>query len=177
MNRSLRQHGISLVESLIVMAIAAVALGAAAPGLQQATERRHLEGAAAQLETDLMFARSLAVSGNRSLRVSFEATATGSCYVIHAGPAGACHCSNDGASVCKSGEPAVRTVFFDASASVGVHSNVRSILFDPDRGTSTPTGTIRVLGRGEAAIHKIVNIMGRVRSCAPAPGLAGYPPC
>ena len=44
-----RQRGFTLVESLISLAIASVALGAALPGFQQARQQRHLEGLAAQL--------------------------------------------------------------------------------------------------------------------------------
>jgi type IV fimbrial biogenesis protein FimT len=58
-----------------------------------------------------------------------------------------------------------------------VESNVRSVVFDASRGTSTPTGTFRVVGRDARAVHLVVNIMGRVRACTPTPGLSGYPAC
>jgi hypothetical protein len=53
-------------------------------------ERRHLEGAAAQLETDILYTRSQAVAVNEPLRMRFQQHATGSCYVVHNGPAKAC---------------------------------------------------------------------------------------
>jgi hypothetical protein len=33
------------------------------------------------------------------------------------------------------------------------------------------------VGRSDAAIHQIVNIMGRVRSCSPEGGVPGFPRC
>jgi type IV fimbrial biogenesis protein FimT len=45
------------------------------------------------------------------------------------------------------------------------------------RGTVTPTGTVTVTTRDGRALKQTVNIMGRVRSCAPAPGLPGYRTC
>lgn len=172
-----RQRGVTLLESLVAVSITAVTLGTALPGFEQARERRHLEGAAAQLETDIMFTRGLAAARNQSLRMGFEALATGSCYVVHTGPVNACTCNASGHAVCIAGAEAVRTVYFAASGSVGLRANVGSILFDPRWGTSTPTGTLRVIGRSKAAIHQIVNIMGRVRSCSPTASVPGYPSC
>ena len=40
-------------------------------------------------------------------------------------------------------------------------------LFDPLHGTSTPTGTLRLVDAGGRAVHHVVNVMGRVRSCSP----------
>lgn len=172
-----RQRGVTMLESLIAVSVTAVALGSALPGFEQARERRHIEGAAAQLETDIMHSRSLAVAQNQGVRIGFESLQAGTCYTVHTGAANACTCDASGAATCSAGAEAIRTVFFPAQGPVALRANVRSILFDPRLGTSTPTGTLRVEGRGNAAIHLIVNIMGRVRSCSPAPGLAGLPRC
>ena len=172
-----RQRGVTLIESLIAVTVTAVALGSALPGFEQARERHHLEGAAAQLETDIMHTRSLAVARNQGVRMGFESLQAGTCYTVHTGPANACSCDANGVAVCSAGAEAIRTVYFPAQGPVAVRANVRSILFDPRLGTSTPTGTLRVVGRGDAAIHQIVNIMGRVRSCSPAGTVAGYPRC
>ncbi len=172
-----RQAGVTLVESLLVMAIAAVTLGAVVPGFETARERRHLEGAAAQFETDVHFVRSLAVAHNRTLRMNFAADAAGSCYVVHTGAANECSCAGDGSVSCTDAVQAYRSVHFDSTSPVQMRANVRSILFDPHQGTSSPTGTLRITGRSGAAIHAVVSLMGRVRNCAPAPGLPGLPGC
>jgi type IV fimbrial biogenesis protein FimT len=148
----------------------------ALPGFESVRERRHLEGVASQLETDLQLARSLAVAQHRSLRISFGSDAAGSCYVIHSGGAEDCHCSTDG-PVCAAGAEAERHVHLGPDAPVTLNANVRSMLFDAVRGTVTPTGTVRVVGRDGRAVHQVVGVMGRVRSCAPAPGLPGYRTC
>ena len=172
-----QQAGVSLVESLIVMAIAAVTLGALVPSFGTARERRHLEGAAAQFETDIHFVRSLAVAHNRTLRMNFAADAAGSCYVVHTGSADDCVCSGDGTVSCADPVQTYRAVHYDSASPVQLRANVRSILFDPHQGTSSPTGTLRVTGRSGAAIHAVVSLMGRVRNCAPAPGVPGLPTC
>jgi type IV fimbrial biogenesis protein FimT len=172
-----RQRGVTMLESLIAVSVTTVALGSALPGFEQARERRHLEGAAAQLETDIAYTRSLAVAQNQGVRMGFDTLQAGTCYTVHTGPANACSCDATGATTCSAGAEAIRTVYFPAQGPVALRANVRSILFDPRLGTSTPTGTLRVVGRSDAAIHQIVNIMGRVRSCSPAGSVAGYPRC
>ena len=169
-------RGASLIEGLIVIAVLTVALGLAAPGIGKARERRHLDGVAAQLETDLQQARTLAVAMNRSVRLSFASAAGGSCYFIHTGVPEACACSPAGAT-CTGGE-VMRSVHVDADSPVTLRANVRSMVFAPELGTVTPTATMRIEARsGAATVHQIINLMGRVRSCTPTPGLSGYPAC
>ena len=172
-----RQNGVTLIESSITLSVVAVVAGMALPSFEQARERRHLEGVAALLETDLQHARSLAVARNEGVRISFQTDNGASCYVVHTGDAGDCTCSDDGAAVCRAGAEALRSVRYGAQTPVTLASNSRSVLFDPVKGTVTPTATIRVTASGGAAIHQVVNIMGRVRSCSPAPALPGYKPC
>ncbi len=171
------QRGLSLVESAITLGIIAVTLGAALPTFTQARDRRHLEGAAAQLATDLRHARSLAVARRAAVRLSVQQAADGSCYVVHTGGAGDCQCTGAGTASCSAGAQVLRVVGFDAGQPVRLAANSRSMLFDPDRGTVSPTGTMRLQLQGGTAIHEVINIMGRVRACSPAPALAGYPAC
>ncbi len=171
------QRGLTLVELLITLAVSAIVLGAGLPSFGAALARRHLEGSAAQLQTDIQFTRSLAVAQNRTLRMSFESDGTSSCYVAHSGSAGDCVCSLDGPATCRGDAQAVRSARFDSVSAVQLRSNVRSMVFDPAKGTVTPAATLRLLERGDSAVHLVVNIMGRVRSCTPTPGLGGYAAC
>jgi type IV fimbrial biogenesis protein FimT len=171
------QAGLTLIELAITMSILVTVVGIAIPSFGQVREVRHMEGAAAQLETDIQQTRSLAVARNAPVRISFEAGAGASCYVVHTGAANGCSCIAEGNAVCSAGAEALRTVRFGAGVPLSVLSNSRSITFDPVKGTVTPTATMRVLGRSGAAIHQVVNVMGRVRSCTPAPGLPGYKRC
>ena len=92
-NQSRSQRGLTLVECVVTLAIIVITLGAAIPAFTQARERRHLEGAAAQLATDIRHARSLAVSHASPVRLRVQQAADGSCYVLHTGPAGRCTCT------------------------------------------------------------------------------------
>ncbi len=172
-----QQRGLTLVETSIVLAVTGILIGAAAPSIQRAIERRHVEGAAAQLRTDLAHARSLAVARNRSVRISFDSGTAGSCYIVHTGAAGDCRCDGQGATVCSGSGEALRSMHFQATGPVTLRSNVSSVLADASRGTVTPTATVAVQGRSGLRLNAVVNIMGRVRVCSVGGGLPGYVTC
>lgn len=170
--RTIRHHqqGLTLVEAMITVCIAGTLLAAGLPGFQQAREQRQVESAAAQLETDIQLARSEALLGNRNVRLDFS----GSCYVLHTGAAGDCDCSAE-LPVCRAGVQPLRSVRIGADEPLTLHSNSASMVFDALAGTVTPTATVRVVARSGAAVHAVVNVMGRVRSCSPT--LPGYKAC
>ncbi len=170
-----RERGLTLVECLTALSISALAVGATLPGAAALVATKRLEGAAAQLETDFQLARSMAVAQHRTLRLSFKSDAHGSCYVVHGGGADACDCDIDGSARCAAGAAAWRSVRLAAGTTL--RSNARSIVIDGAKGTITPTATLRLSEPGGRSMHVVANLMGRVRSCTPAPALPGHPRC
>jgi len=175
--RRFRQSGVTLIESLIVTTITAVTAGIAVPSFEQAHERRHLEGTAEQLRNDLQFARGLAVARNETLRVSFVESLGSTCYVIHAGSTTSCECAADGSAVCTGDPEVLRVVRLAENSPVSIRSSSRSVAFDAVKGTISPTATVQMQARSGSAIHQVINVMGRVRTCSPAPALPGFKPC
>jgi len=174
------QRGLTLIEACMALAVTGVVAGAAVPGLQQQLDARRLDGAATRLAADLQFVRTEAVARNEPVRVAFETGAAGACYVIHTGPAGACPCAGAAPATpatCAGDAVALKTVVLPATERVALTSNVASVLFDPVHGTSTPSGTLRLTGPRERAVHHVINVMGRVRSCSPRAAVPGYRAC
>ena len=172
----LGQMGFTLIETSATVSILATLAALAMPGFEQLLQRRHVEGTAAELAADLQFLRSEAVARNRPLRASFMALAGGaSCYVLHSGRSADCSCTASGA--CSNDAEVIKTVVLPAQGRAQVQSNVSTIVYDPAYGTSTPAATLRVIGRDGHAIHHVVNIMGRVRSCSPDGAYAGLRRC
>ena len=171
------QRGVTWLETCVVLTILGLISSAAVPAMGQLIDSRRLEGTAVQLATDVQFARSEAVARNQPVRISLFATPQGSCYVVHTGAAGQCLCAGSAPATCTSPAREIKTVALASHQGVTLTANTASVLFDPLHGTSTPSATLRVLGRQGRAIHQVINVMGRVRSCTPAGGVPGYPAC
>ena len=177
LSRPAAQRGFSLVEAGIVLAVTAVVATSAAPSLQRVVDTRRIDGAATQLAADIQFVRVEAVARNQPLRLSVQAGGGTSCYVVHTGAANQCSCTADGPAQCNGGAQAIKAVRLTGADRTALQANVASIVFDPLHGTSTPTGTLRVTGSDGRAVHHVVNVMGRVRSCSPLAAVPGYRAC
>ena len=170
-----RQQGRSLVETMIALGIVSVVAGLALPGWGEASERRRVEAAAAELETHFAHVRSQAVAMNRTLRLHFVSDR---CYVVHTGGSSTtCACADDGSASCSGSAQVLQVVHWSAQTPLRVLSNRSSLGFDAVKGTVTPTATVKFVGAQGTTLHNVINIMGRVRSCAPEPGLPGHPTC
>ena len=177
--RERAQRGVSLLEAAIVAAVVAIVGASALPSFAALVDARRLDGAAARLAADIQFARSEAIARNRSLRLTIGAGRNdATCWIVHTGGAADCACPADGTNaVCSDGAFAIQSVVLPGTERVRVVGNVGSIVFDPLHGTSTPTATLRLLDARGRAIHHVVNVLGRVRSCSPQAAIAGYPAC
>ncbi len=172
-----RERGLTLIELAAVIAITAIVAATALPDFGALVAMRRLQGAAGSLAADLQFARSEALARNQPLRLSVRAHADASCWIVHTGAAGDCDCANVFVVACAPGTTAIRSVVLPTADRVVVAGNVGSIVFDPLHGTTSPTGTLRLVDARGRAVHHVVNIVGRVRSCSPAGAVAGYPVC
>ena len=175
--RSHRERGVTLIELAAVIAILAIVAAAALPDFGSLVAMRRLQGAAGNLAADLQFARSEALARNRPLRLSVRTNVDASCWIVHTGAAGDCDCVAPEVVVCAAEAIALRSVLLPAPDRVSVASNVASIVFDPLHGTSSPTGTLRVVDTRGRMVRHVVNVVGRVRSCSPAGAVAGYVAC
>lgn len=169
-------RGLTLVEMAATLAVLAVTASTAAPGLRHLMDTRRLNGFATTLAADLQLARNEAIARNEPVRISLHAAQQ--CYVVHTGAAAQCDCAAEGAALCSAGATQIRTVRWDtAGDALALQANSSSMLFDPLHGTASPTGTWRVVAADGRAIHQVVNVMGRVRSCAGAGTIPGLRPC
>jgi len=172
------QRGLSLVEMLCSLAITLVLLGGALPMVNELRAGQALAATASLLETDLHYARTLAISNGRPVRLSLQVLTNGrTCYAVHTGPANACRCEGNGRSQCEGDAKLLRLEDQAGSHGVRIGPVGRSILFDGLKGTITPTATLQVTAPDGRSIHQVINIMGRVRSCTPGGTVGGLRPC
>jgi type IV fimbrial biogenesis protein FimT len=125
------QHGISLIETMCVLCVVSVAIGTAIPSLGSLSQKAELAGAAAQVETDVQFARSQAVALNRTVQFTLREANGATCYIVHTGPAASCSCSGQepSASTCGDGSNLLRAVSFASQGIVQVRSASKSVTF------------------------------------------------
>ena len=170
-------RGLTLVELLCSLFITVILLGSALPSLHDWQQRQRLQAAAATLETDVHYARSVSLSANRGVVLAVQAMKTGgSCTIVHTGPANACECDGSGQAICTGEATALRVTEQPASTGVVFTTVGKSLRFDPGKGTVTPTATLKLADDQGRSITKIINIMGRVRSCSGS-AMPGFSPC
>lgn len=170
------QAGVTLVEILVALAILGVLATAAWPSMAAWRSLRRLDGAATEYLHHLQWARQQAVLINRPVRLRLG-TGTAGCYVFFTGPTDSCQCDAQGTR-CADGSQLLLTVTLAASdgVSLGTSGAGHAVLIDPLRGTVSPAITA-IFSAGGSAVHQITNLMGRTRTCSPAPAALGLPPC
>jgi type IV fimbrial biogenesis protein FimT len=169
-------HGVTLIEACIVLCVCTVILTAAAPSMHRMIERQALRGAADELRGDLQYLRTTAVSRGQTLWLALR-SGEGGCYVVYAGERGDCACQPSGTAACAPGAEPLKTVAFDARQGLQLQATTTWLGIEPVRGTVTPTATFKLVGRGGEAVHELVNVMGRVRTCSPGGVVPGYKAC
>lgn len=131
-----------------------------------------------ELVTDVHYARSEAIARNRGMRISFGTDAGGTCYVLHTGNAGNCICTSSGSAHCNDpNNSTIKSIGMTTVQGVRLQANVSSMLFDPNRGTTTPAGSINFIANSGKTIRHVVNIAGRIRTCSPLGTVNGYKTC
>ena len=167
--------GVSLVECLCAVSIIPTSLGLAAPSLSTWRERQTVLSAAAELETDIQYARSLAVAQSATVYLTVRTDVGGACYVMYTGERDDCACSSGKGAVCLGNAEVVRHSAYPAPGSVALLHRNATLAFDPRLGTVTPAATFK-LKTSAGTVHQIVSLMGRTRSCSPD-GLSGLKAC
>lgn len=171
-------QGVTMVECLAAVSILATTLGLAVPSLDAWKQRQALMAVAAEVETDIQYARSIAVAQSTMVRMESQPLGAGSCYLLHTGAPRQCRCTGQGQSQCTGTDATVlRLAELPADGPVRLLSNKVSIGFNPNQGTVTPTATFQLADRQGRAIHQVVSIMGRVRSCTPLGSVKGFKSC
>lgn len=171
-------RGVSLVEMLCCVAVSATTLSSALPTLVDHAQRHRLQSAADQLRTDLQLARTAAMQRSEPVRLTWQALpGLGACYVIHTGGANQCGCGADLRPSCAPGVQTLRSAALPLADRIGLSAATRTLLFDARRGTVTPTATLKLSDDRGRALHLVVNIMGRVRTCSASAQMTGIKPC
>lgn len=173
--------GFTVIELMIVVAIAAILVLLAAPSFQSLLDRQRVRAAASNLNVDIQYARSEAVRRNAPVTVSFSAGTTPWCYGIVDGAA-ACACSTAGSCNLKTvaGDEFLNVAMTLAGGS-GVTVDPRqgqvSAIAGGGSGAATTAINFSSTTTSGAQVQSQFNALGRVVQCAPGGTLPGYRAC
>ncbi len=176
-----RQRGFTLIELLIVLALTAILLVVAVGGFGTSFSRKRVEEQASHLVTDLQEARSLAVSNNVPVRLTFG---TG-CHVLHTVGTTDTICTGTtatpgtGARIFRHVQRAANDTTF---AALPANDPPTFIGFNNRNGTTNTDGGAdpgALIGStaGNWQLRVRVNAMGRVEICSPSSTVSGYIAC
>jgi prepilin-type N-terminal cleavage/methylation domain-containing protein len=90
-----RQAGLTLLELVMVLAVAAILVVVGLPDFTSIADKRRLQGSAQRLQQDMMLARTEAIKRNDSVSVEFSGDGALWCYGVTTNP-GSCACSVSG---------------------------------------------------------------------------------
>jgi type IV fimbrial biogenesis protein FimT len=171
------QTGLTLIELLVGLAVSSILLGTAMPALNSLKQRQQLQALAQSVMSDIQQARSEAVLSGASVQLSFSQHPGGSCYLLHTGGAGLCHCQDSGQPSCEAPGQVLKQEWVATTRRLSVRANVQTMSFQARQGSVTSTGSVDIASSGGDTIRHVVSIAGRVRSCSVGGGLAGLPTC
>jgi type IV fimbrial biogenesis protein FimT len=185
----IRQRAFSLIELMLVVALTGILLSLAVPSLLDILNSRRVEAVAAEVSTDLAYARAEAGLRPTDVVVNFGRNSSMSCYsILIDAVAYNCDCTREQGSVCKFGRREIKTtqiptrVGVDVAATTPtgswVGSNPNDLTFDSPRMTTRP-GNVHVVVKGVRGgqLQVRVNAMGRIITCTPDGSMSGVAPC
>lgn len=174
------RRGVTLVEMLIVVGILGIIVAAAAPSIADLMARRRVEMVAAELATNIAYARSEAGMRPQNVYIYFDAG--GSCYsLVFWGGAGDCDCTLGAGNACSA--PGViatefKTVQLAGTGGVRLTATDSPITFQSRRMSAAPDGASVTISSSRAGQLKLsVNAAGRVASCSPDGSITGVARC
>lgn len=177
------QRGFTLIELLVVLVIATVVLGLGVPSFVDYLARKRVEGVFNELQTDLQFARTEAVSRNLPVRLTFGPA----CYVVHTHPAGAgpSSCTQTSDPTIGTGAAQLKLVQLQpgSTAVLSPNDTLTRVEFEPLRGGASWDGSGAVASvnvnanPGAWQMRLSLSGVGRVGACSPSGSVQGYVPC
>lgn len=173
-----RQVGVTLIELMIVITIAAILLALALPSFQDTIDRNRLKAVTDTLYGDFQFAKSEAIKRNQPIVVDFTTSNAGAtwCYGFRLNAA-SCDCTITNAST-------INACVIDSVLKVTRSTDYAGVtmtaltdpIFDNVRGTVSPASTVTLNSTKGKEARVAVTTLGRIVACSPtgASNVAGY---
>lgn len=177
--------GLTLIESLVVLAVLGVLIALVAPSMHAMIARQRVQGVNAELVTALQLARSEVAQRSgmaTKVAVSFGADANFTCYSVHTVAAGGtCDCTRLPGAVCTAPAQEIKSMQFARAEGVSVAASSPSgtvVVFAPPLGAATPGDlVVDVRDVTSGYLRTAINAMGRPSVCSPDGSIKGVGSC
>ena len=178
-------RGLTLIESLVVLAVLGVLIALVAPSMRGMIARQRVQGVNAELVTALQLARSEVAQRSgmaTKVAVSFGADANFTCYSVHTVAAGGpCDCTRLPGAVCTAPAQEIKSMQFARAEGVSVAASSPSgtvVMFAPPLGAATPGDlVVDVRDVTSGYLRTAINAMGRPSVCSPDGSIKGVGSC
>ena len=165
-----RRQGFTLVEMMMVLAIAAILMVAGAPTFFSAIERARLKGVAENLYTRLLFAKSAAIKEGQEVFFSAQSSNGGAQWCYGLGHSAGCDCATAGAcDVLSASQAQASGVLMSYTLDNGRTS------FLPRNGLPSTSGDLIFTDPDGESVRVTVRPIGRIGMCSD--DVAGYGGC
>jgi type IV fimbrial biogenesis protein FimT len=188
-----RARGITLIEALVTVAILGIVIAIAVPSAVDWIRIQRVKATAAELATDIQFARAEAVRRSRPISIHFASDVGQTCYTVYAfNGQSICNCTRGAGMACPTDHAVLlyelKTVSVPLATGVSVSAN-QNLLFDATRAlpkgldaiglsTSLPSLQADIDGGGSRQLRVVTNAAGRPHICAPSGSkIIGYAAC
>lgn len=192
--------GLTLLEVVVVLAVVGVLVTLVAPSMREMIGMQRLRGVAAQLVTDLQFARSEAIARNQAVgfTVRNRADESSTCYVLFSGSdpqyinstdVAACNCTNPPGNACAGAATEIRTVQIprEDDLTLRVPASIRTTYYKPLHGGIVLVTSAAVLPARDfcaevtrtprGRLRVIVSPSGQPSVCTPDNSVTGFDTC
>lgn len=163
------QQGVTLAETIVVIAIIGILSGFAIPSYQDMIERNRLLQAAESFKSDLQFARTEALKRNQNIVVSRQTSSNGAwCYGLAIRTASKSSCDCNVTDSTENNFCDVKRIMGDNFTQTTLEAaTITNNTFNSRRGTTNAGGA--TFSTNQFAVRVVFSDVGRIRLCTPDP--------
>ena len=173
-------RGVSLVEVMVAIGVLGILVSVAAPSFSDMMTRRRVRAVAAEIATDLAYARSEAALRPQEVFLDFRANANTSCYTVQTSNTSMnCNCTLDPNARCPTSNfgqsPELKTMqvanstgvrFTPSSATFGPTTRQRVGFVAPQLLATMSDFAVDISG-GTVSLRVQMTLLGHVSTCSP----------
>jgi prepilin-type N-terminal cleavage/methylation domain len=186
MSKRYPQHGFTLIELVVAMAVFGILVMIAVPSFTSMMDSIRVKRAADAISAFMANAKSEAIKRNRTVTVVFQTSNSHATWCAGMAAISDCDCTGaDTTKLCRLDDNVDRVLTGDASYrnilltdSTGNTADNTDFSFSPNRG-NVDAGSVQVQSKNGLKVRVVVSTTGRVRLCSPSGSgnIGGYAVC